>query len=650
MKNIYFLICIFFYIGIGNGNAQYTKLFDFNGQNGDQIPGSLTLSGNVLYGMTNGGGTNSFNGGVIFSINTDGSGYSKLFNFSDTSGLSPYGSLILSGNVLYGMTIAYGLSGQGTIFSINTDGSGFNVLHNFTGGEPNGSLIISGNVLYGMTYRGGGNGNIFSININGNGYTVLHSFNGLDGRFPLGDLTLSGNVLYGMTAYGGTTGDGNIFSINTNGSGYQNLFNFNGSNGQRPLGSLTLLGSKLYGQTSSGGINFMGNIFCINIDGSGYIDLFDFDGINGRGPRSRLIPAGNIFYGTTDGGGTNNKGNIFSINNDGSDYKNVFEFNGLNGNLPRGSLAISGTHLYGTTTIGGTFDKGTIFSFNDVRSVSICMVTVDDSSKYNKIIWEKPIVTSIDSFIIFRETTTNNYQKIGSVPYSGLSEFVDTAQSIYFPFTGDPNTGTYRYKIQVQDTSGNYSSLSPYHNTIYTTQTGGTFNWNQYEIEGQPIPVPSLSAYVLYRDDNSNGNWHAITGVAGTQTSVTDPNFASFSNGSWRLETMWEMTCSSNTSRSNVKGKAINSPVENQLRVSVYPNPANKTNSINLICENVRQATLKISNVLGKTVYTENIDNILNSFTKQIDLSFLPKGTYFIELFSSSSAQNMTEIKKIVLQ
>jgi hypothetical protein len=49
---------------------------------------------------------------------------------------------------------------QGVIFKANLDGSGFTVLHHFSGASdgqyPFGSLIINGKILYGMTPWGGG--------------------------------------------------------------------------------------------------------------------------------------------------------------------------------------------------------------------------------------------------------------------------------------------------------------------------------------------------------------------------------------------------------------------------------------------------------------------------------------------------------------
>ena len=64
-------------------------------------------------------------------------------------GGTPYGSLTLSGSTLYGMTRGGGDSGAGVVFKVNTDGTGYDLLHEFAGGgddgaSPAGSLTLSG--------------------------------------------------------------------------------------------------------------------------------------------------------------------------------------------------------------------------------------------------------------------------------------------------------------------------------------------------------------------------------------------------------------------------------------------------------------------------------------------------------------------------
>jgi len=369
MKKLYFIAGVLFFLGIISVKAQYTNLHNFNDTAGSNPDGSLTLSGHVLYGMTSSGGANTF--GCIFSVNTNGSGYTDIHDFNLTAGAYPNGSLILSGNVLYGMTNGGGTNGFGCVFSINTNGSNYRDLWDFddtgsNGATPFGTLTLAGNVLYGMTWAGGrnGDGNVFSIHTDGNFYTDLFDFNGTNGMNPYGDLTLSGNILYGMTQYGGINSDGNIFSIDTNGGSFTDLFDLSSSTGNNPAGDLILAGNVLYGMSESGGTYTDGNVFSIHTDGNFYTDLLDFNSINGYGPYGSLILSGNVLYGMTTDGGIKGDGNLFSIDTTGSGYINILNFDKVNGQYPYGSLIYSGGVFYGMTQNGGIYNDGVIFGYS----------------------------------------------------------------------------------------------------------------------------------------------------------------------------------------------------------------------------------------------------------------------------------------------
>src|SRR5207253_368863 len=144
-------------------------------------------------------------------------------------------------------------NGEGTIFSINTDGSGFTLLYSFgpfdSGGaeEPIGGngLTLVGSKLYGMTYFGGNNqnGTIFSINTDGTDFTLLHSFKSSEGGVPIGSLTLAGSQLYGSTTgFSFVLTSGAVFSMNLDGSAFTVIHTFAGSpgDGSHPVGDPVL--------------------------------------------------------------------------------------------------------------------------------------------------------------------------------------------------------------------------------------------------------------------------------------------------------------------------------------------------------------------------------------------------------------------------
>ena len=231
-------------------NAQYTKLYDFDGPtNGSNPLGSVVSDGTFLYGMTQTGGTG--NQGTIFKIMPDGTGYVKLLDFVGTSnGGVPTGSLFYDGTFLYGVTRLGGANDFGTIFKIMPDGTGYVKLLDFDGAangkNPYASLISDGTFLYGMTNKGGANdfGTIYKIMPDGTGYVKLLDFDDLvNGSEPTGSLFYDGTFLYGMTSQGGVYDYGTIFKIMPDGTGYLKLFNFGGTTtGSYPYGNFILTG------------------------------------------------------------------------------------------------------------------------------------------------------------------------------------------------------------------------------------------------------------------------------------------------------------------------------------------------------------------------------------------------------------------------
>jgi uncharacterized repeat protein (TIGR03803 family) len=208
---------------VGGG---YTNLHVFAGgtNDGANPEGDLTLSGTNFYGMTSQGGAARL--GVVFRVNTNGTGYTNLHSFAGgpNDGAGPPGSLTLDGSTLYGMTQEGGpsVARLGMVFKMNTDGSGFTNLHFFAGGTndgatPTGSLTLANGWLYGMTSVGGAHnmGTVFRVSTDGRSYTNFHSFAGgtNDGATAYGSLLLSGSTLYGMTYYGGTTNRGVVFTL-----------------------------------------------------------------------------------------------------------------------------------------------------------------------------------------------------------------------------------------------------------------------------------------------------------------------------------------------------------------------------------------------------------------------------------------------------
>ena len=438
IKKLFLLPALIAALGLmpaGRATAQtFTTLHSFtaidpntgtNSDGANPVAG-LILSGNTLYGTAQSGGTNGT--GLVFKVNTDGTGFTNLYSFTATSGFfspnsdgaNPLAGLILSGNTLYGTASAGGSSANGTVFAVNTDGMSFTNLYSFTatrvsftnsdGASPEAGLILSGNTLYG-TAAGGGRGGVeggtvFRVNTDSTDFTNLHSFTYSDGTDPVAGLILSGNTLYGTAQQDGSSGGGTVFAVNTdgtgtNGTGFTNLYSFTAvlnstnSDGAIPIGNLILSGNTLYGTAGYGGSSGAGTVFRLNTDGTSFTNLYSLNGSSdGTRPYAGLILSGNTLYGTAFTGGSSGNGTIFSINLAPLNIKtNSLAVSQLSGGMAQ--LTYLGT-------------PGAKFALDWAHGLN------------TPIIWT-PLATNTttpDGYLIFTNTAsgTNDFYRIRSVP------------------------------------------------------------------------------------------------------------------------------------------------------------------------------------------------------------------------------------------
>ena len=346
------------------------KCFDNLYNDGGFPCAELAVSGNTLYGSATIGGSSS--AGMLFKLNTDGTGYTVLKRFGGQDGAAPMATLVLCDTLLYGTTSSGGGSNGGTVFRLNTDGTDYAVIKSLNdslseGADPK-ALILLGDTLYGTTSGGGilDSGTVFRLKTNGSDYAVIKDFGGSDGEFPGAGVTVFGDALYGTTALCGEAGCGAVFKLNTNGADYMVLNRFTGPDGHYPTSGLTLLGDRLYGTTEEGGNQMNGTLFKVATNGADYTVLKHFTDprIDGETPRGSLLLSGDTIYGTTAMGGTSLRGTVFKVNTDGTGFAVLRHFSNSDGGFPAAGLVLSGDTLYGTTEYGGNWDCGTVFKVN----------------------------------------------------------------------------------------------------------------------------------------------------------------------------------------------------------------------------------------------------------------------------------------------
>ncbi len=271
----------------------------------------------------------------------------------------------------------------------------------------------------------------------------------------------------------------------------------------------------------------------------------------------------------------------------------------------------------------------------------ICLVTVDSMSTHNIVIWDKTSIAGADSFKIFREDVTNVYTHIATVHADSLTEYHDLG--------ANPNVTTKRYKMSAIDSCGNETAMSNYHNTLYIVDNGnGQYTWNPlYTIENTANPVNN---YVLMRDDNSTNVWVQAAITAGTQSTLVDPNYALYLNSQYRVETIWNISCSPtrgviNTTRSNIKSASrvgINETISS-ASISLQPNPASTAVQISFSGNPADIQRIEMYDALGGIV---NVSTNMIGNSQTFNIEGLRSGIYNIRIIG----KNNIVIKRFVKQ
>jgi uncharacterized repeat protein (TIGR03803 family) len=364
-------------LGVGLTDGMYPGAALAQGSDG-------TLYGTAAYGGNGGNGSAFTGSGTLFKVSPVGKGYSTFYRFSanGSTGRWPSGVVLGSDGGLYGGA-GGGSNAAGVLYRVNTDGTGYKLLHTFTtngndGQYPSGTPIQGHDgALYGITSFGGnigtnpippGFGTVYRVNTNGSNYAVIFRFstNLLNGAYPSrGLLQAADGALYGM----GMTGSnhcGFVYKLNTNGTGYTVRYNFLAAGGDGSAPNSLIQGGDgwLYGTTFYGGSNDAGTVFRLNPSGQGYSQLYAFstNAFDGQTPEGIVQGRDGRLYGTTQSGGDGNLGTVFQINPNGTGYAVIYSFVGADGEGPL-APPIQGLDgaLYGTLSAGGTNGAGTVF-------------------------------------------------------------------------------------------------------------------------------------------------------------------------------------------------------------------------------------------------------------------------------------------------
>ena len=133
---------------------------------------------------------------------------------------------------------------------------------------------------------------------------------------------------------------------------------------------------------------------------------------------------------------------------------------------------------------------------------------------------------------------------------------------------------------------------------------------------------------------NKNGLVPGTTYRAKSRT-WCDPNGGAYKAPSWTSFIYFTMPGSVRLEESSV----VND-------LDIYPNPSRDVFNISFKTVNKQDITLRIRNIVGEEIYTEELNQFNGTYTKAISLENYPKAVYFLEINTTEGTIN----KKLILQ
>lgn len=289
----------------------------------------------------------------------------------------------------------------------------------------------------------------------------------------------------------------------------------------------------------------------------------------------------------------------------------------------------------------------------DPVQLNVCMVSVDSMYAANRVIFEKPVSTTISYFKIYRESSMAGlYYHVGNVHYDSLSVFTD--------LVANPQIQSWRYKISVVDNCGAESELSGQHKTMHLNQNlglvPGSVNliWDDYEgfsySTVNVVRYTSSAGYVTLASLSSS--LHSYTDLAAP---LSDPSlFYIITIDLSTAPCVATRAQNNNTVRSNRTDNALMAPGtpdainENVAHIAyshVYPNPTSNNITVEFEVSQSADYTIQVIDAIGNVLHNENCGRVDLFYKKDINLDQIERGVYFINIQSKDGRISKRLIK-----
>jgi len=282
----------------------------------------------------------------------------------------------------------------------------------------------------------------------------------------------------------------------------------------------------------------------------------------------------------------------------------------------------------------------------------ICMLTIDELTGKNMIVWEKTPDYGTAGYTVYKEgNQSGQYDSIGYIPFDSVTVWID--------HTSIPEQQQDLYKISVVDSCGNESAKSLYHKPIFLQFSNGQLAWQEYEIEGGSDI--GFVSYIIYRGADSTA-LIPIDTVSSSKTVYNDTSGIAQNNVFYyRVAGVRNESCYTDAKLKTSGGpysRSISNLEDNRLKqenipghdiakeinLTIHPNPYQEYVNIEYTLKTPVDINIEVLNMLGK-----NIDIIVDEFQQNGSYTYsfgdgYAKGMYHVVV----KYNDVNIVKKVV--
>ncbi|KAB2913518.1 MAG: T9SS type A sorting domain-containing protein [Bacteroidetes bacterium] len=327
------------------------------------------------------------------------------------------------------------------------------------------------------------------------------------------------------------------------------------------------------------------------------------------------------------------------------------------------------------TTIGDTLlcpGDSTTITLSDFSTSKYSIKFNNGSFASDTVFWAKPNATTNYPFEIIDSTKLN----CGAAPFT-VSVGVDNVPTL--TATAVPGTTVCFGKTINLTSSTGFSSYTAFKNSVPTGTPNATGAFNnltvvsgdKMTVEGQtsagckatsneltfvvnPLPKPGFTATinnksVTFDDTTTTSNIRVWTFGDNTAPVITTKNpthnYATVGTFDVKLVVIDNNQCVDSVTKQITTTNVSVGEIAGLNGLDVYPNPTTGVLQLNINWQGNSVLTVKVTDITGKTVYTEAIED-KGAIKQTINLQHLPNGTYLLHLQSADGEKTLKVLKQ----